>query len=114
MCRCNRDGCRVGKGAKRRAHAVSLSELSGEVSHISAPVCGQDPSRNELLKRAVRLIHDLAHVAVLDWIVVNVVHVPLQVAIIADGMLPITALPYPQLSSRNLACRPWHLTRKAT
>ena len=43
------------------------------------------------------------HMSMLDRIEVNVIHMPLQIQIIADLMFPKSPLPYPFFALRNLA-----------
>jgi hypothetical protein len=64
------------------------------------------------MKRAVRPIRDLGHVSMLDRIEMDVVHVPLQIPIVADGVLPITALPDSAFATCRLACCAGHLSRE--
>jgi hypothetical protein len=64
------------------------------------------------MKRAVRPVRDFGHISVLDRIEMDVVDMPLQIPIIADGMLPIAALPDSAFAARRLARRARHLSGK--
>jgi hypothetical protein len=57
------------------------------------------------MKAAVRPVHDPRHVSVLQGIEVNVVDVTFEIGLIANGVLPIAALPDAFFALRDLALR---------
>src|ERR1700735_5834088 len=69
------------------------------------------------MKTAVRPVSRSGHVAMLNRIEVDVVNVPLEIGIIANGMFPIAPLPNTLLSFADLARRSrsrTHATRETT
>jgi hypothetical protein len=82
----------------------SFAEAAGKFLCLSTPIGGQYTLGHIAVEAAVRPISGARYVPVLDWIVVNVIDMPLQVGIIANGVLPITPLPDTFLALGNLAC----------
>ena len=56
-------------------------------------------------KRRMRPLADQLHKTMFDRIVMNVIHMPGVIALIANGVFPITALPDAPLSLAQAACR---------
>ncbi len=57
------------------------------------------------MKATMRPLSNLRNVSVLDWIKMNIVDVTGEIVFVADGMLPITALPNTLVAFHNLATR---------
>jgi hypothetical protein len=74
-------------GKAKRAHP-SLSERSGDILQITAPIGRKQPTFDEAMKTAVPPIHNARDFAVLHWIEVNVIDVAFEVGVVANGVLP--------------------------
>ena len=74
---------------ERRAHAQSFSKLACDIAYIATPVCRQTAIRNIAMEAAMRPIDHPRNVSVFDWIEVDVVHVPREIGVIANDMLPM-------------------------
>ena len=61
----------------------------------------------------MRPISNLRHIPMLDGIEVNVIDVALEIRIVSNRMLPVTALPNSSLASDNFAGAAWHIAGKA-
>ena len=72
---------------------------------IVGPILGIYSYFHRAMKRRIGPIPDPSHKPVLDWIDVNVIHMTREVALIADGVLPIAALPNAALGVRGTALR---------
>ena len=83
---------RVGKGAKRRAHAL-LTKASEQFARLPRPVTRQYTLRNQAMETAERPVGDATHQPVLHRVVMDVIDVPFEIRVVADGVLPIAALP---------------------
>jgi hypothetical protein len=57
------------------------------------------------MKRAERPISNLGYIAMLHRIEMDIVHVPLEIGGVPDGVLPITPLPKPPFTARAFALR---------
>src|SRR5436309_16098939 len=98
--------CRVGKGARLRAvptRLASFSESTCRLTPAPAPIQRQHAARDIAMEAAMRPIANLPYMPMLNGIQVNVVDMTLQVGIVANGVLPKTALPNSSLTSGDLA-----------
>jgi hypothetical protein len=87
------------------AHPLSFAEVSGDVADIAAPILRQQPACNVVMEAAVRPVACPRNVAVFDGIEMNVVDMAREVFVIADGVLPVAALPNSFLAFGDLAGR---------
>ena len=71
----------------------SFPERSPISRNVSAPIDWVDTEPDHAVKRRIRPVSHASHQSVLDWIEMNVVDVPCVVALIAQRVLPIAALP---------------------
>ena len=79
-------------GKAKRAHH-SLTERSADLPYVSTPI-GHEPSPvNEAVKAAIWPVNDARHMAMLHGIEMNIVDMPFEIGVVADGMLPIATLP---------------------
>jgi hypothetical protein len=92
-------------GKAKRAH-LSLSERSGDLLQITAPVGRKKPTFDETMKAAVRPIGDPRDFRVLHRIEVNVIDVAFKVGVVANGVLPKATLP--AVRSSRAPPRPSH------
>ncbi len=89
-------------GSDRSFHSPKLPTASFE---SQAPIRPQINLRDIAVKTAERPIKDSGRQPVLHRIVVDVIDVALEVGIVADGVLPIAALPDAFLTLGNFARR---------
>jgi hypothetical protein len=71
----------------------SLTEAPGQFGRVSRPIARQYALRNIAVETAERPINDTGHQPVLHRIVMDVIDVPFEIDVVADGVLPIAALP---------------------
>jgi hypothetical protein len=91
----------------------SFSKSARDVTHAPTPISGQNSPRDITMEAAVRPVANLRDMPMLDGIEMNVVDVSLQVGIVANGVLPIPALPNSPLPARSLAGAALHLARES-
>ena len=89
-------------GKAKRAHHL-FAERTLNVAKISSPVLGEQSSFNEAVKATVRPIGYARDVAVFHWIEMNIVDMPLEILIVANSVLPVSALPNAFFSFGDLA-----------
>jgi len=69
-------------------------ELPSTFLHLCpSPVWAQPPQTDVTVKRRERPIGNAFDQAVLDRIVMDIVHMPLKIIFVVDGMFPVTPLP---------------------
>src|SRR5467141_770990 len=78
-----------------------LSEIPTAFADISGPVIRQQALSHTPVKRRMRPIAHARYESVLDRIEVDVIDMPREVALVADGVLP-----EPPLPKRQIAVRP--------
>src|SRR5262245_27109416 len=81
---------RVGKAT--RAHP-SLTERSFDIFQVPSPIGWKHALRHVTMKAAVGPVRNAADVSVLHRIEVNVINMPLEIRVVTDCMLPVSALP---------------------
>ena len=81
----------------------TFAEFACYVGGIPAPIGRQLVVRHVTVEAAVGPVDDLPYQPVFDRVEMNVVDVTGEVCIVADGVLPIAALPYPLLALADLA-----------
>jgi len=82
----------VGCGEARTA---SLASRPGHhFVRPAAPICRVYPATHAIVKARMRPIGDTGHPAMLDRIPVDVIRVAVEIHLVADQVLPETALPY--------------------
>jgi hypothetical protein len=86
-----------------RLRSISFAKRAGNLLHVSTPIRNKHAPLDIAVKTAVRPISDAGDVAVLHWVEVNVIDMPREIGFIADGMLPIAALPNAFLPLGNFA-----------
>ena len=91
---------RVGK-AKRAHHLFAEPPLN--IAKISSPIGSEQSSFDKAVEAAVRPIGYACDVAVLHRVEVNIVDVSLEIFIVANCVLPVTALPDAFLPLGNFA-----------
>ena len=72
-----------------RPLAVTFLELADR----SAPILGQQALAYVQVERRIRPIANSCHQTVYHWIVVNVIDMPLEILVVANGVLPESPLP---------------------
>src|SRR5947209_8482744 len=87
----------------RRAHARSFTKLTADITYVAAPICRQDATLHVGMKTAVRPVGNARNEAVLYRIEMDVVDVPFEILVVANGMLPVAALPNPLFALGNFA-----------
>ena len=84
----------VGWAKARSAVPTPLfAEVAVRRHGITTPIQRQDTLIDIAVEAAVRPVCGPGDEAMLDGIVVNVIDMPIEIGAVADGVLPITALP---------------------
>ena len=88
----------------RRAHHF-IHQTNLEYPSCPAPVRSELASFDIAMKTAMRPIDYTGDVPVLDGVEMNVIDMPIEISFIANGVLPVAALPDAFLPLGNLAFR---------
>jgi hypothetical protein len=95
--RCAPSGLRLASAgwakARNAVPTLSFSEASGQFGRVSCPVARQYALRHIAVETAEWPVVDASHQPVLHRIVMDVIDVPFEIDVVADGVLPIAALP---------------------
>src|SRR5260370_26717031 len=67
---------------------------------LTRPILRQQAAPHVEMKRGMRPVANASHQAVFHWIVVNIVHVPDEIVLVANGVFPVTSLPEGKLTVR--------------
>jgi hypothetical protein len=90
-------------GKAKRAHRL-LAERPLYLLHIASPIRRKQTAFDITTKAAMRPIGHARNVSVLHRIEVDVIDMTLKIRIIANGVLPVPALPDAFFPFGNLAC----------
>src|SRR3954464_2190653 len=81
----------------------SFAERSVNVAHVASPIRRKQALPDVSMKAAVRPIGNARHVAMLDRVEMDVIDVPGEICVAANGVLPIAPLPDPFFALGNFA-----------